>query len=394
MAWRMDKSVVRGEIDNRRRNVVAGRVWLVGRQDPVELRLEGNCSGDLAGRLFLFTNPRPESGDAVMLAARQEGRAGEMTASRKVRDIPRAELERLMAGGERIVGSNYPLANALHLEWFSRANGRVVIESTAYHMEVGEPAWTYSPEERQQVEHVDDAEAMYLGEFAELLEPEGGGDYDTPMDEFQWERLMRESDARAEKFSALFEKYADDPDRDRIIAREMGWSWVEEILDAEERGEFEQIEEEVLSEGVPELAPNPTTEGVDWVRNDHGHVEHPLTLKVHRLGLDMWRKCREKGHMEDGGDKDVQEMVFQTQITAAKLAGALNHLAYEEEPDGGFVVAALKRAVSYLHRAISASHNIAARNVLPVAVTGEYQRKLFEVRQEILALMQKYRQRI
>ncbi|MDZ7721029.1 MAG: hypothetical protein U5K72_19570 [Balneolaceae bacterium] len=42
-------------------------------------------------------------------------------------------------------------------------------------------------------------------------------------DEYQWEEFMKEADKRTEKYSRLLEKYRNHPDRDNIIAREMGW---------------------------------------------------------------------------------------------------------------------------------------------------------------------------
>ena len=41
---------VRGEIDNRVRGRVTGRIWFAGRTEPVELNLTGNGWRDLAGR--------------------------------------------------------------------------------------------------------------------------------------------------------------------------------------------------------------------------------------------------------------------------------------------------------------------------------------------------------
>lgn len=52
-----------------------------------------------------------------------------------------------------------------------------------------------------------------------------------PWDEQQWEDFMRESDLRSARFGEILETVRDDPDRDRIIAREMGWDWLEEALD-------------------------------------------------------------------------------------------------------------------------------------------------------------------
>jgi len=40
MAFRIHDSVVRGEIDNRVKGVVRGKIWVAGRDEPVILELE------------------------------------------------------------------------------------------------------------------------------------------------------------------------------------------------------------------------------------------------------------------------------------------------------------------------------------------------------------------
>src|ERR1700755_1374008 len=42
-------------------------------------------------------------------------------------------------------------------------------------------------------------------------------------DEYDWERFLQQQDRKTEKYMELLEKYIDDPNRDQIIAREMGW---------------------------------------------------------------------------------------------------------------------------------------------------------------------------
>lgn len=49
MAFRIHDSVVRGEIDNRTKGIVRGKIWVLGRKKPVELELKGNAWPDLAG---------------------------------------------------------------------------------------------------------------------------------------------------------------------------------------------------------------------------------------------------------------------------------------------------------------------------------------------------------
>src|SRR5687768_16737126 len=59
-------------------------------------------------------------------------------------------------------------------------------------------------------------------------------DDDRPWDEERWEAFMRESDLRAARFGEILETVRDEPDRDRIVAKEMGWKWIEEALDEQE----------------------------------------------------------------------------------------------------------------------------------------------------------------
>ena len=48
MAWRIQDSVIRGEIDNRTKGIVRGRLWLHGIVEPIVLELTGNAHADLA----------------------------------------------------------------------------------------------------------------------------------------------------------------------------------------------------------------------------------------------------------------------------------------------------------------------------------------------------------
>lgn len=140
MAFRIHDSVVRGEIDNRIKGVVRGKIWLEGRAEPVVLELQGNAGPDLAGCLLTFTNPQKRIPhlDLDSLHPHQRGSIGELTASRKVRvfDVPLAEAFEMIDRGEK---PPERMANCLYLEWFSEANGRVVVESADYELTISAP---------------------------------------------------------------------------------------------------------------------------------------------------------------------------------------------------------------------------------------------------------------
>jgi hypothetical protein len=198
----------------------------------------------------------------------------------------------------------------------------------------------------------------------------------------------------------------DHPDRDRIIAKEMGWSWLEEALDEEkEEGEaVEQFEAEAQSESeaageqgfeipdeMPDLQPDPATEGVDWVRDKHGHASHPLALRALEGSVALWRKCDELG-LSNAEDEDLSNLIGEYQITSAKLAGALDGLAYGRDlREGAFIVAYLKRALGHLHATQAALENVTLKKTLPTDTLTSVRTELFAVREEILRLMREFR---
>ena len=149
MAWRIDEHVARGEIDNRVRGRVTGRIWFAGRPEPIVLELKGNCWRDLAGRRLEFTNPEPKPGLSDSFAARQEGAVGDITASRKVRvlEFPPEDMHLYYKTGREMP---WHWGNSLYLEWFSARNGRVVIETTNFELRiVGGAAWEMTEAEKR-----------------------------------------------------------------------------------------------------------------------------------------------------------------------------------------------------------------------------------------------------
>lgn len=167
MAWRIEEQVIRGELDNRVRGRVTGRIWLAGRERPLELALAGNPWRDLAGRRIEFVNPSAQAGDLSGLADAQHGVIGDCTASRKAK-VPDVNAEELSALLQAHQPFPWHWANCVYLEWFSDANGRVVIESGHYQVTVSlEAAWTMSAAEEQRQR---DANAAALLRFMDRLQ--------------------------------------------------------------------------------------------------------------------------------------------------------------------------------------------------------------------------------
>ncbi len=255
MAFRIHDSVVRGELDNTRRGVVTGKIWLTGRERPLVLELAGDCWRDLAGRRLTFINPNPKDDQDCGLAEKQTGEVGDITASRKVR-VPDLPIEEWYMRKKSGLDAPEHWGNALYLEWYGDYNGRVVIESADYNLEVSLPEWEMTEDEEQRQREINN-EAMqrFMNRLEAALRPEKPVNVpdDRDMDEHEWERFLKQCDARTERFGELLDKFRDDPKRNRIVAKHMGWDHLLESMDAHDAGEFgnqSMHDREIVNEGV------------------------------------------------------------------------------------------------------------------------------------------------
>ncbi|MFT5126048.1 MAG: hypothetical protein ACI9TH_002163 [Kiritimatiellia bacterium] len=417
MAWRLSNSICRIELDNRQPGKLEGEIWLLGREQPVRLLLVGNALRDIAGAHLTVTNPHPTPGDDTRLEAVQNGVAGDLTASRKVRVIDGSIKESFEL---REGGGNGPaqMGNSVYLEWFSSENGRVVIEATHFTTSISAYDWQMSQaeedEQRQRnLESInewvsdlsqtmravgidDEAYERAMSEGDGLFEEDCGdreGEFfedDRSMNEFEWERHLKESDKLTDKFGRLMDVYMDHPDRDQIVAREMGWSWLEDALEEVAEDSFDEFDSSF--DDIPPLVPKLETEGVDWIKKENGDITHPLTDRAFRAAMDMWHYCNENELLGDDSDEDVHLMVFQAQTLSAKLAGALNGLAYDTYVEGGFIVACLKRALAYFNESASAMSKVEQKKLIDAQRLQDFRCNLYDIRQEMLHLMARFRQ--
>ena len=396
MAFRIHDSVVRGEIDNRVKGIVRGRIWLEGRAEPVLLELKGNAWPDLAGCLLTFSNPlkRVPHEHLDSLAPLQCGSIGDITASRKVRvfDVP---IEDALAMCRQKEKPPEHMANSLYLEWFSEANGRVVIESADYELTISPPEWRLTDAENQERAH-QAAEGMgdFMARLTKAVEQQQRGqkDPEEQWDEHDYEKFLKESDARSDKYAELLDKYGDSDEAEEKIDEEMGWNDPpdDDGWDRMSIEEMNAICEEAAD--APEPEPDPALEGIDWIRDDHGHVCHPLQRQCSDYALKYWKRVEEAG--VDRAIDELDQFVAEFQITGAKLAGALNVIARGVAlPEAAFTVALLKRALDHLHKSQGGLEAVAAKKLLPDSTIAEARKDQFEIREGILRLMDKYRGR-
>lgn len=400
MAFRIHESVVRGEIDNRVKGVVRGKIWVEGRAEPVVLELAGNAHPDLAGCLLTFNNPQPRVAHRHLdsLAAEQRGTIGDLTASRKVR-VPSVPMEEFLNWPKSKGRPPSHWANCLYLEWFSERNGRVVVESTDYELTISPPEWRLTTtEDEERARDAAAGMAGFMGRLTEAIEQQQRGQKDPETeewDEHDYEKFLKESDARTTKYGELLDKYGDSDEAEEKIAKEMGWH--KELTPEEEAKQREWIEEmNAAAEAAlnePEPEPNPAREGIDWVRTKDGDLAHPLQHRCFESAMKTWHAIKKLGEGKFE-DEDVGEFIFQWQTTGAKLAGALNGIAQDRHmPDAGFTVACLKRALNHLHQSQAGLEKVAERKALPAKLVAEARRELFELREGVLKLMDEFRGR-
>ncbi len=202
-------------------------------------------------------------------------------------------------------------------------------------------------------------------------------------DEYQWERFMKEQDATAERYMELFEQYMDEPDRDAIIAREMGWNEqdVEPVIVqwTSEEDEEATAELDFLSDLIEE--------DLDEETSIEEEVEsHPLYVKAN-AALGMINDLLVK-HPELDEDDAGEALLEGASKAISKLSVSLSSL---DDPETGMTLAYLKRALKGTHDALAAAQELALRKMLPLKKFAMLRMTLFELRAGIVDCMGRVR---
>lgn len=366
MAVRIHQALIRGEIDSRTEGRVTGTLWLVGREAPVRLDLKGNPWRDLAGCLVRFTNPRSGPDRGCVLADLQEGVVGDITASRKVRTLSEPDPAHSFAGA---AAQAQQWSTALYLEWFSERNGRVVIESAGYMLEIdGAPAWSMT-EAQERVQHEANKAAMHsflqrLGNVLNLPDMDAEEAEDQPTSQVE-----AEADAEAARMNLLM---------DRIMARMERMEREGAEYDRIYREESEKLRRE-RGEPEPEpLTPEQEEEQSRWIDEMNAAAEealredgeqddcddelasHPLVDHCRELGVRMYHEVENAGWVPEGAPEEhpLRDAVYGVEFASAKLAGALSGAVRREQwpPDplfAGDTLVRLKKARNHLRDALA-----------------------------------------
>ena len=177
----------------------------------------------------------------------------------------------------------------------------------------------------------------------------------------------------------LLEKYLDHPQRDQIIAREMGWtqlangdSWSDEV---------DALLADESSSDANEAVPVENTAGTAEGFEDHALYRAAFTLTV-------WIDQLFDEQTALQNEPAAVKLATHSALASAKLAAALSD---DDVDEIGMTIAYLKRALKAITTSMEAGAQLLAdQHITPRQHTVLNQR-LFEVRDGIITLMGKYR---
>jgi len=262
-------------------------------------------------------------------------------------------------------------------------------------------------------------------------------------DEYDWERFLQQQDRKTAHYLKLLEQYLDHPQRDQIIAREMGWShllendgrdWaanLEQLFAQEDRvhalqdlsddddededddddededdddDEFEdeaaveEDDDEEAEEGVligdgdddadEDDEEDETVEGdeEEWEDEEEDFESHPVYLTA--MALTSWIDEAIQEHEALGREPLVVRMATHAAICASKLAAALTDGGIDEL---GMTIAYLKRAVAAINTVLESFLKLQNAELLPPESLDRIRYGVFETRNGIVDLMGQFR---
>ena len=203
------------------------------------------------------------------------------------------------------------------------------------------------------------------------------GESERMWDEYDWERFLQEQDQKTEKYMQLLEKYLDDPQRDEIIAREMGWT---QLLDAKDwSAEVDALLDEDPEED-DDLDPDQGAKSVETFE------EHSLYRAAFALTIWIDQLFDQKPLLQN--EPAAIKLATHSALASAKLAAALSG---DDVDEIGMTIAYLKRALKAITISMDAAAQLLSEKLITRAQHSVLQQRLFQVRDGIITLMGEYR---
>jgi len=195
-------------------------------------------------------------------------------------------------------------------------------------------------------------------------------------DEYDWERFLQQQDHKTEKYMELLETYLDHPQRDQIIAQEMGWT---QLLDSKDWS----AEVDALLEANEAQGENCQDEGEGA----------PDTFEDHSLyrgafALTIWIDQLFDQNPSLQNEPAAVKLATHAALASAKLAAALSD---DDVDEIGMTIAYLKRALKAITIAMDGAAQLLGEKLITPAQYAVVQQRLFQVRDGIITLMGEYR---
>jgi hypothetical protein len=198
-------------------------------------------------------------------------------------------------------------------------------------------------------------------------------------DEYDWERFLQQQDRKTEKYMELLERYIDDPNRDQIIAREMGWN---HLLDKDGREWVENVDSLFDEELEAEAG-----EGEDEKEEaEDGFEVHPLYQASFALTVWIDQLFEEVKDLQN--QPAAVKLSTHVAIASAKLAAALSD---DDVDEIGMTIAYLKRALKAVMTGIEGAMQLRKDGWIDADRFGTLNQRLFQIRDGVIQLMGEYR---
>jgi hypothetical protein len=204
------------------------------------------------------------------------------------------------------------------------------------------------------------------------------GDREGVWDEYDWERFLQQQDQRTEKYMELLEKYIDDPQRDEIIAREMGWSQISS--EGDWSSEVDALLDEDWNVGHDESS---ECDGQNFTESFEDHVLYRAAF-----ALTIWIDKLFDQNAALQNEPAAIKLATHAALASAKLAAALSD---DDVDELGMTIAFLKRALKAITVSLDSAARLLSEKLIAARQYSVLQQRLFQVRDGIITLMGEYR---
>jgi hypothetical protein len=199
-------------------------------------------------------------------------------------------------------------------------------------------------------------------------------------DEYQWERFLQQQDRKTEQYFQLFEKYQDHPERDEIIAREMGWNHSDDEDDEEEDSDWLDLAEEESEEASDDEEDD---EEFDELQQSEVYMQ---SMELNRRVFTM---VEERDALKD--HPVAVELATRVAICGAKLAAAL---CGDDFSEVGMTIAYLKRSLKAANDALGSASRLHQSGLIDDEDLGQVNELLFPIRERIVDMMGEFREEL